>query len=93
MDSKVLRLPNGLKGVGNLWFSGSDIEKVIIPNSVESLGESAFSECKQIHEIIFEPGSCLKSIGDCCFAGSGLREIIIPKSISSIGKSAFHNCA
>ena len=89
----MFRFPDGLQTVTNGLLADSSVEKVIVPNSVESLGESAFSECKQIHEIIFEPGSCLKSIGDCCFAGSGLREIIIPKSISSIGKSAFHNCA
>ena len=59
MDSKVLLLPNGLKAVGNWWFSGSDIEKVIIPNSVESLGESAFYRCEQLREVVFEPGSRL----------------------------------
>ena len=68
------------------------MEKVIVPNTVESLEDSVFSQCKQLHEIIFEPGSCLESIGDDCFAGSGLRNIVIPKSVSSIGKSAFHNC-
>ena len=93
VDPKVLRLPNGLKGVGNWWFSGSDIEKVIIPGSVESLRVCAFYQCKQLYEVVFEPGSHLKTIERWCLAESGLRKIVIPRTVQTIGDSALSNCA
>ena len=80
-DLKVLRLPDGLETVKQDMLTDSSAEIVIIPNSVERLGESAFYKCKQLHEIIFEPGSRLKTIKRRCFRGSELRKIVIPKNV------------
>ena len=44
-DPKVLHLPRGLKVVGAEWFTGSNIEKVFIPNTVRELGNAAFCCC------------------------------------------------
>ena len=44
-DPEVLCLPNGFKAVGNVWFRNSNVEKVIIPSSVKTLGEYAFYYC------------------------------------------------
>ena len=62
-------------------LTDSSVEKVVIPNSVESLGNSVLYQCEQLHEIVFEPDSRLRNIGDCCFTGSGLRKIVIPKNV------------
>lgn len=53
----MLRLPHGLEVVGDYWFDSSDIEKVVIPNTVRELGDSAFTSCFHLHEVVFEPGS------------------------------------
>lgn len=91
-DPKVLRIPDGFEVIGDIWFAGSDIEKVIVPSSVKSLRDCAFAECAKLCEVVFEPGSQLTSIGTLCFNGCGFREITIPRNVHSIGDRAFCNC-
>ena len=64
----------------------------IIPNSVTSIGDSAFEWCDSLREIAI-PNS-VTSIGDSAFCWcSSLREISIPNSVNSIGDSAFNRCS
>ena len=61
----------------------------IIPNSVRSIGESAFFECSSLTSITI-PNS-VTSIGDYAFiVCSGLTSVTIPNSVTSIGKRAFY---
>jgi hypothetical protein len=70
------------------WSGG----KVIIPGSVEFLGEGCFSKCRSLTEVIFEDESNLKRIDDSAFRGSGLKLIRIPKSVEFVGKGCFYKC-
>ena len=88
----MVRFPDGLDVVRGEWFQGSDVEKVIIPNSVTSLGHYAFYQCTQLREVVFEPNSSLRTIGSHCFVRCQLREIFIPKSLRAIGEMAFYGC-
>ena len=72
-DPKVLRLPDGLEVIGDDWFWESDVEKLIIPNTVRELGHSAFSWCEKLREVVFEPDSRLEAIREFCFAHSMLE--------------------
>ena len=57
--------------------------KLIIPNSVTSIGEMAFTYCSNLISI-YIPNS-VTSIGESAFSGcSGLTSITIPNSITSI---------
>lgn len=63
----------------------------IIPNSVTSIGDSAFCWCSSLREISI-PNS-VTSIGDSAFNRcSSLQEISIPNSVTSIGDRAFEWC-
>ena len=64
----------------------------IIPNSVTSIGEGAFSGCSGLTSVAI-PNS-VTSIGDRAFSGcSGLTSVAIPNSVTSIGDRAFSGCS
>ena len=63
-----------------------------IPNSVTSIGGSAFSGCSRLTSITI-PNS-VTSIGTGAFEYcSGLTSITIPNSVTSIGTEAFRGCS
>ena len=64
----------------------------IIPNSVTSIGYSAFRGCSGLTELTLP--SSVTSIGNFAFAYcSGLTELTLPSSVTSIGNSAFCGCS
>ena len=63
---------------------------IIIPNTVTSIGNSAFRGCSGLKTIII-PNS-VTSIGNYAFSGSGLTSITLSNSLSSIGDGAFNEC-
>lgn len=69
----------------------STVEYDNITYSVTSIGESAFSSCKDLTSITI-PNS-VTSIGDKAFSECyRLTSVDIPNSVTSIGKMAFYNC-
>jgi len=82
----------GLKKIGADAFYGcSNLEEVIIPNSVEQIGNFAFYGCKNLRELIL--GYSLTEIGEYAFADCiSLKGLIIPNTVNYIGNSAFQNC-
>ena len=74
-------------------YSGenTEITDLVIPNSVTSIGGSAFKNCINLTSIII-PNS-VTSIGSSAFSGcNGLTSITIPNSVTSIGGYAFYGC-
>ena len=66
-------------------------QNTIIPNSVTSIGNFAFSGCSSLTGIQI-PNS-VTSIGDSAFAWcESLTSVVIGKSVTSIGDRAFYNC-
>ncbi len=71
---------------------GSCLTSITIPNSVTSIGESAFSDCSSLTSINI-PDS-VTSIGRRAFSYcSSLTSITIPDSVTSIEAYAFSNCS
>ena len=64
----------------------------IIPNTVTSIGKSAFSFCSELEHIDI-PNS-INYIGNCAFYGcSNLISVIIPSFVTEIGAEAFRGCS
>ncbi len=64
---------------------------VSLPQSLESIGNNAFSFCSGLESIVLPPN--LKSIGISAFKGcTSLTEINIPDSVNNIGIGAFSQC-
>ena len=67
-------------------------QSTTIPNSVTSIGGSAFEDCSSLTSITI-PNS-VTSIGESAFEYcSSLTSITIPNSVTSIGGSAFRSCS
>ena len=65
---------------------------ITIPDSVTTIGDSAFKNCSSLTSITI-PDS-VTSIGDYAFYGcSSLTSITIPDSVTTIGDSAFSSCS
>ena len=88
-------LPTGFTTITKSMLDEIRVQKhithVIIPESVTSIGEGAFSECKSLASVTI-PDS-VTSIDDSPFYGcKSLTTINIPYSITSIGIGAFAEC-
>ena len=68
------------------------ITTVSIPDSVTSIGDSAFCDCTSLTNVTI--GNSVTSIGDSAFSHcSILTSIVIPKGVTSIGNGAFSHCS
>ena len=83
-------LPDGLEEIGNyVFYSLPSCQKIVIPNSVTSIGQWAFLEC--LNDIINIPNK-VETIGESAYQRTGNTDITIPKSVISVGAAAFYEC-
>lgn len=72
-------------------MSNGDVTSIVIPNSVKTIGDYAFSYQSCYTGSLTIPDS-VTSIGKHVFTKSALTEVIIPRSVTSIGEGAFCCC-
>ncbi|TGX79958.1 leucine-rich repeat domain-containing protein [Muribaculum intestinale] len=65
---------------------------VTIPNSVTSIGYSAFSGCSGLTSVTI-PNSVTSIDNNAFYKCSGLTSVTIPNSVTSIGQRVFENCS
>ena len=65
----------------------SSLTSVKLPNSIQTIGHSAFHGCTSLHKITLPEG--LTTVGNAAFAMAGLTEVTLPKSLKKVGKTAF----
>ena len=86
-----VKLPkNGaLTSICNSFVDGSLVTSIDIPESITSIGGSAFKRCP-LGNIVLP--STLTTIGGGAFYGTAITEVTIPDSVTTIGDSAFNSC-
>ncbi len=84
---KTVVIEHGVTTVGDYAFYSCGLTSVTIPDSVASIGVSAFSICGSLTSVTIPEG--VASIKNGAFSDSGLTTVTIPASVTSIGNSAF----
>lgn len=88
---QIVVFNDGLKTIGDYAFVAASIESIVIPGSVEEIGNSSFTNCKQLAYVAIEDG--VQRIGDNVFANcSSLKNVVIPDSVIAISYGVFYNC-
>jgi serine/threonine protein kinase len=94
---KNYTIRKGTRCICDAAFAGNyesrpSLQSVTIPDSVTSIGGSAFSFCSSL-QFVTIPDS-VTSIADSAFEScSSLHSVFIPDSVTSIGESAFSFCS
>ena len=91
-ESHGTHQPNGRANLHFLDENGNEMTSIVIPESVTSIREGAFTACRSLTSITI--GNHVTSIGDGAFSGcSSLSNVEIPNSVTIIDKSAFYRCS
>ena len=85
-------ISNPLYYAHHLYMNGKEVKDLVIPKSVKSIGDYAFSGCSGLTSVTI-PNS-VTSIGSSAFERcSGLTSVTIGNSVTSIGYKTFASCS
>ncbi len=76
--------------IGQGAFAGEEMTSVVIPNSVVTIGASAFDTCTNLSSVNL--GNGVKTIGSNAFHSCRILSVTIPDSVTDIGEMAFWRC-
>lgn len=83
-------IPDTYKEVGNnAFFQMKYLERVYIPNSLETIKNQAFMYCESLTYVDSGDDLKLSNIGDNAFYGCNLKKIFLPNSIKDLGDKVF----
>lgn len=83
-------IDEGITSIGDLAFCGEEyalLSKVVLPSTLETIGDSAFASCTSLASIEIPDG--VTYIGDGAFWRTALTEVTIPGNVTYIGSGAF----
>jgi hypothetical protein len=87
-----IRIPDNVRYIEDYAFEESGLLEVALPQSLLSLGNMAFFNCKSLCAIEIYDG--IKRINTSTFAGcDALSRVILPSTLETIAPSAFADCA
>jgi hypothetical protein len=90
----IIIIEEGVTTIGNYAFAGHGkiTHTVTIPNTVQTIGTNAFSNCSKIETLTI--GSGVKTIGDHAFYYcSNITSLTLPDGVETIGDDAFYRCS
>ena len=70
----------------------NQLDSIVIPATVTSIGQSAFMYCSKLKSFTFPQG--IKTVATSVFEGcTALEEVFIPSSVTTINQDAFYGCS
>ncbi len=89
---KDFEVPQGIRIIGENSFFFADLTTITLPDSVTSIGGSAFFHCDSLTAITLPVG--LKTIDmETFFHCDSLTAIMLPDGLTTIGMNAFSYCS
>ena len=86
---KNVNIPTSVTRIGMYAFVDTNLEEIIIPNTVMNMGGGTFEYCRKLKKVTL--GERLISIPWKCFLNTAVESITIPKSVKRIEEQAFEN--
>lgn len=96
-SADVVMIPSTIEGlpvrtIGDECFAKhSEILKIVLPDSMRTIGYKTFYGCSALREINFPEG--LYEIGGWSFAHTAIPQAILPDSVKKLGYGAFYGCS
>lgn len=94
-ESKVKAIifdPNSLHTIADEAFAYSEFERIVLPNSLKTIGVKIFSNCKNLKEVVL--GNQMEKLSTYMFIScTSLNSITITNSIKTIEYGAFQGCS
>jgi hypothetical protein len=89
---KQVTVPKDILVIGEKAFYNKDIESVVLPETLKTIGASAFRSCSKLSKIDI-PNSVETIERDAFEFCIGLKEIRFPEGLKTMGDQAFANCS
>ena len=87
---QAVTVPEGVRVIAAEVFKGhSEIERVVMPNSLLVIGEGAFEDCTGLRNIQLNRG--LESVKDRAFYNCSVSRVVVPASVKEVGLRAFED--
>ena len=88
---KGMTLPDSLKEIRAGAFENAGLQQVVIPDSVQTIGDRAFSRCIYLSQVEIGKDSSLQEIGMEAFQNCRSMEVFyIPAAVEKLGDSVFN---
>lgn len=88
---KEVFLPDNMESIPSYMYFRSTIEKIQIPENVQTIEQEAFKDCYKLMEI--ELSDSVQIIGKEAFSGCNLlMKVMLPENLSEIQNDAFYGC-
>ena len=82
--------PSTVTAIGHSGFYGCEMESIVIPENIETIGKLAFSSCYLLESVTFAENSSLDTICEFAFSDCpGLKSLELPEGLTTIEFCAF----
>lgn len=86
-------IPDGIKYINDGAFFNSNLESIVLPKSVDSLGLTILQNSHRLRSVDMSQSQCQVISYGCCFNCYSLKEFKLPRMCTSVDGSAFWNCS